>query len=93
MKELQDDENFIHNKFGYCYYSLEPTPIIYNLYVEPEYRKQGHSKKLLQYVIDAIRETGWSGEITIEAKPQEESICLEKLIKYYESIGLKVINN
>ena len=94
MKELQNDENFIHNKFGYCYYSLEPSPIIYNLYVHPEYRRRGHSKTLLQYVINEIRCSGcpgWIDEIGIEAKPQENSIPFEKLIKYYENIGLKII--
>lgn len=90
---IENDENFIHNKFGYCYYSLEPYPIIFNLYIEPEYRKQGHSKKLLQYVINEIRNTGWAGEIEIEAKPRENSINEERLIKYYEDMGLKIIES
>jgi GNAT superfamily N-acetyltransferase len=85
-EELKENENFICNKFGYCYYSINPT-LIYNLYVEPQYRKQGHSEYLLKYVINEIRKS-YRGEIYIEAIPREESIPLEKLIMYYKKLGL-----
>jgi len=53
MDVINDD--FIHNKFGYCYYEIEPgkNPIIFNLYVHPEYRRKGHAKQILEYVIGA----------------------------------------
>ena len=84
------DENFVQTRFGYCFYDLETYPLIYNLYVHPEHRRCGHSKRLLQWVISEIRRTGYTGEISIEAFPKENSINLEDLVKYYESIGLKV---
>ena len=89
--ELQEHENFIHTKFGYCYYSLDSTPFIWNLYVHPKYRRQGHSRILLQNVISEIRKNGCYGEISILAEPREESVGLVDLINYYRSIGLKIL--
>jgi len=92
MKDLQEYENFIQNKFGYCFYSLEEhCPVIYNLYVHPQYRKCGYSRILLQYVINEIKENGYTGKIKIKAEPQENSISSDKLIKYYKSMGLRTI--
>jgi len=93
MNDLKENENFIHNKFGYCYYALEEDySIIYNLYVEPQYRRSGHSKILLNYAINEIRKLEYYGEIQIQAVPREESISLDELIKYYKSLGLKILN-
>jgi hypothetical protein len=39
----EEGENFIQNKFGYCFYSLKSCPIIYNLYVQPQYRRHGRA--------------------------------------------------
>ena len=88
--EINDD--FIHNKFGYCYYEIESGkhPIIFNLFVNPQYRRQGHAKWLLHYVINEIRQTGYKGEIDIEAAPRENSIDREKLVIFYASMGLNV---
>lgn len=90
MEELREEENFIHNKYGYCYYALSPYPEVYNLYVEPKYRRQGHSKYLLNYVIEQIRKSGFEGKIKIEAQPRENSISLEKLEQYYLSLGFEL---
>jgi GNAT superfamily N-acetyltransferase len=87
--EITLDEYFIQTKFGYCYYCFTPKPFVYNLYVHKQYRRQGHSKKLLQLVINEIREK-YNGEIYIQAEPTENSIGLEDLIKYYESMGLTI---
>ena len=90
--DLEDDENFIQNKFGYCFYSIhEQHCVVYNLYVHPIYRKLGHSKKLLNYVINEIRETGYTGKIQIRADPQESSIGLNELIAYYTRMGFEII--
>lgn len=89
---MEENENFIHNKYGYCYYYLkenEPA-IIFNLYVEPEYRRRGYARKLINYVIKEIKDTGYDKDIFIEANPRENSIDLETLIKFYESMGLKI---
>jgi GNAT superfamily N-acetyltransferase len=92
LDEINDD--FIHNKYGYCYFEIEPgkKPIIFNLYIHPQYRKQGHAKKLLQYVINEIRQTGYTGEINIEAAPRQESIDFHNLAVFYLSMGLTVTN-
>lgn len=85
-------ENFIHNKYGYCFYSIEnDTAIIFNLYVEPEYRRKGHAKHLIQLVIREIRVAGYDKEIQIEAQPREGSIDVGDLINFYKRMGLKVL--
>ena len=92
---MEDTDNFIHDKYGYCYYSipLYKNPIIYNLYTEPEYRKQGHAKRHLQYVINEIRKTGYTGPIDIETKPRENSIDINNLSSFYISMGLSILKN
>lgn len=85
------NENFIHNKYGYCYYVIEnDSAIIFNLFIEPEYRRKGHARKLINAVIREIRETGYNNEITIEAIPQENSIDNNNLVLFYHSMGLKL---
>lgn len=92
---MEENENFIQNKYGYCYYSFEAdnTAIIFNLYVDSECRRKGHAKHLLSLIMKEIREAGYSGKIQIEAEPQEDSISLKDLIAFYEQMGLKVINS
>lgn len=91
------EEDFIQNKFGYCFYSINLEAkypvVIYNLYVYPKYRRKGNARKLLQYIINEIRYTGYTGEIEIEAKPKENSISLENLISFYKNMGLKIIKD
>jgi GNAT superfamily N-acetyltransferase len=89
--DLSSEENFIHTKHGYCYYALGENPIIYGLYVEPEYRRQGHARDFLRYSIYAIRATGYAGEIKIEAAPREGSVDLPSLVCFYQAMGLTVI--
>ncbi|MHB8124633.1 MAG: GNAT family N-acetyltransferase [Desulfitobacteriaceae bacterium] len=90
---MEENENFIHNKYGYCFYSVEGnTAMIYNLFVEPNYRQKGHAKNLIRLVIREIIGTGYYGEIRIEARPREESISIENLITFYKSLGLIVIS-
>lgn len=95
---MPEKEDFIHMKFGYCYYTTEKSDawktgaVIYNLYVHPEYRRQGKSRKLLQYAINEIRESGYMGEIGIEATPRDDSISIDKLISFYKSMNLIVLN-
>lgn len=88
--ELQEEEDYIQTKYGYCFYTLNPYPLIYNLYIHPKYRRQGYSKILLALVIEVIRKTGYGGRISIQANPREDSIGLSDLINYYKSLGLRV---
>ena len=92
-EDLSSTENFIHNKFGYCYYDLNSDnikPIIFNLFIEPEYRCLGHARKLLLDVIEKIRDSGYLGQIDIEAEPREV-VDLEKLTSFYKSLGINVL--
>ena len=88
--------HFIHSSFGYCYYHLDKpvsdggTYLIYGLYVYAEYRKMGHSRRMLQFLIDEIRDTGYAGAIYIKAEPEENSISVDALVKYYRKMGLTV---
>jgi len=90
---MKRHENFYHDKYGYCYYSVEENkkPIIFNLYIEPEYRRKGHARKHLQFVIEKIREAGYLGKIQIEPMPKENYIDVKKLISFYESMGLEIL--
>lgn len=87
---LQENENFIQNKFGHCFYTLGSDPLIYNLYVHPQHRRHGHSRMLLELVIAEIRRIGYKGEISIQAEPREGNIGLADLTKYYQGMGLAI---
>lgn len=92
MNNLKENENFIHNKYGYCYYCIcENCSLIHTLYVEEEHRRKGHAKDLIKFVIDEIRKAGYNKEIKIQAQPKENSISIENLVTFYESMGLKVL--
>lgn len=86
-------ENFVQTKFGYCFYTMDSQPFIYNLYVHPKYRRHGHSHELLEIVINEIHKSGYEGKILIQAKPRENSIGLATLERYYESMGLTVCDD
>lgn len=95
-KKLHDAcENFIHIKQGYCYYSLAPdaNPYIFGLYIEPEYRRQGYAKKLLNAVINIIKTFKPESPIDIKAVPKENSISEQRLIQFYTDLGLNVLAN
>lgn len=47
---------------------------------------------LLKSVIGEIRRTGHDSEIYIQAAPREDSIDLTRLIRYYESLDLLVLD-
>ena len=85
-----ENENFIQTKFGYCFYTLDSLPFIYNLYVHPQYRRSGHSRVFLNLIISEIRKSGYKGEIYIQAEPKENSIGQADLENYYESMGLTI---
>lgn len=91
VRLMEENENFIHNKYGYCYFSIEgDAAFIYNLYVEPEHRRKGHAEHLIQMVIGEIRKAGYSGEIQIEACPRDGSIDVENLVAFYRRMGLNI---
>ena len=88
--------NFIHTPYGYCYYHLDKpvseggTYLLFGLYVNPQYRRQGHAKRMLKFLIDEIRSKNYTGPIYIKAEPEENSIDVKDLIKFYRSLGLEV---
>jgi len=87
------EEYSIIKTFGYCRYSFEEDYVhIHNLFVYPEYRRQGKAKELLIIAISEIKDIGWKEEIQIVANPQDDSISLEKLKSFYEGLGLDVFD-
>jgi len=87
-------ENFIHNKYGYCYYSINKnSALIFNLYILKKYRRKGHARKLLNAVIREIREMGYDDKIQIEAIPREKSISHKNIISFYKGMGLEIYEN
>lgn len=85
----------IKSIFGYCYFAFETDSVgsyvhIYDLYIYPEYRKQGKARELLKTAINGIRQLGYTEEIHIVASPTEDSIDKLKLVSFYRSMGLVV---
>lgn len=84
----------IDYKYGRCWYCIcDNCSMIYNLYIEKEYRRNGKARKLLLESINNIRNSGYKGSIKIVAMPQEDSISKEDLIKLYSSLGLEVVSS
>ena len=82
---------FIQTSFGYCDWSFEEEYVhTYNLFVLPEFRRQGRAKAILKQSIKEIRGTGYTGRISIVAEPKGNSISAEKLILFYKKMGLEV---
>lgn len=85
IKDIAPNVNFIQNKFGYCFYSIDDfdKATIFNLYINLEYRRKGHAKNLLQCVINEIKEiNGYETDIYIEAKPRENRLVLKNLLTF-----------
>lgn len=91
---MEDSENYISTKYGYCYYliNLNNTVLLHSLYVEPQYRRKGYATHLIKLILKEIEEIeNFHGEIQIKAEPQENSISIENLISFYGRMGLKII--
>lgn len=94
MEDKNKTEDFLHNRYGYCYFEVKDnSALIYNLYVEPEFRGKGHAKKLLKGVISEIRRRGYKDQIMIECKPTEQGINKDRLSSLYKEMGLLVISD
>lgn len=87
----EPDEFFIRNNFGYCFYSSKPIPLIYNLYVNPEYRRLGHGRHLVELAVAELRRLGVSEHIHVQVDPREDSISKEKLTEFYKSMILQIL--
>lgn len=82
---------FVHTHYGWCYYDLQDM-LIYGLYVEPEFRRQGKAARLLKMVIAEMRADNYSGPIKIAAIPYARGISKHRLAEFYRNLGLVVIN-
>ena len=83
----------ISHEYGYCHYRIKQPSVIWSLYIYKPYRRQGNSRKILLEAIDKIKKkVKGRNKIFIEADPIEDSISKETLIRYYESLGLTVMN-
>ena len=94
-EDLSESDNFYHDKYGYCYYSIDRInpPLIYGLYIEPEHRGRGHARRIIMIVIGFIRSAGFPGPIEIEVERNAKSgIDAVRLSSFYLRMGLSVIN-
>lgn len=89
-------DKFVHTQHGYCCYMVNSSSEawLYNLFVEPQYRRCGHARNLLNMAIAEIRRsavggTNFTGTIFIEATPTSD-IPPMKLIAFYKSLNLCV---
>ena len=88
---MENCDDFIHTRNGWCYWTTNSHPMVYGLYVEPDCRQKGHATAILHIVINEIRRAGHDGEITIEAFPQEREIDRCTLVAFYQRLGLSVV--
>lgn len=89
---MKNDEHFIHNEYGYCYYTTSDKPLIYNLFVQPECRRMGHARHLVSMAIEEIKNKCGNTRIQIEAVPKGNSISKKELMDFYKELGLEIIN-
>ena len=83
----------VQSKHGFCAYEFASDYVhIYDLFVYPDSRRKGEARKILLEAIRRIRESGYSGEISIVAYPREGNISKEQLSDFYESLWLSVFS-
>lgn len=90
---MDNNENFIHIKQGWVCWTFDPQPMIYNLFVEAEYRNKGFARKLIRMAkreIDSV--IHGVGVIQIQANPNEQGIDTQRLIEFYQQEGLYVVH-
>ena len=91
MSDAEPD--FVHTKYGWCYFEIakdKGQANIYGLQVVDGHRKMGHAGFVLRTAIGLVRHLGYLGEISVRAEPVGDSIPLEKLMGFYEGLGLNV---
>lgn len=87
-------ERYIATEYGHVYYDVDnyEIPLVYRLYVAPEFRRQGKARLLLSTVIGMIRQLGFSCSIMIHAEPFGDcAMSKEQLEDFYASAGLIVV--
>lgn len=83
---------FILSEYGYCCYCFpDDNALVFNLYIHKEFRRLGHAKELIKRCITAIRESGYTKEIRVEAAPTENSISVDDLVAFYKRMCLTVV--
>ena len=89
---MDNDYKFVHTQYGYCYYSIESdgSALLYNLYIEPDDRRKGNARYLIDLVIKEIKRSGCFGPIRVEAIPRENSIDINTLSLFYRQMGLVI---
>jgi ribosomal protein S18 acetylase RimI-like enzyme len=94
---LPPHDDFVHDRYGWCYYSLAPNhaPVIYNLVTEPCYRRQGHGRRHLAEVVRRIRSAGYDGKIHVVADPSaiDRGPPRSALVRMYLAAGLTIIDD
>lgn len=95
-KEIEiKDNNQVMGTITYCKIPLLRWYILYDFYIEPEFRAKGLGKNLLQHARDELIGQFKATRIYIQPGPYEKNIIkpdnykekITKLIKLYSSLG------
>lgn len=89
-RNTKEQESFIHLRQGWVFWTLEPKPLIYNLFVIHEHRGKGWASVLIDMAKAEIQRTNGQCEIHVQAKPRGKLLDVNRLIKFYKSKGLVV---
>ena len=73
---------------GYLNYSIEDDEVVIDL-VEVYTKRTGTGSELVRELINWARENDYSS-IGLCAYPQDDSITLESLVKFYDKLGFDV---
>ena len=99
-------DGIYETKTGYADWSLESEIIISdegdetegeqyvqvnNLFVAEDYRGKGEARRILEVAIATIKKDFPGLEIKIVPEPKDADVDLERLAKFYESMGLTVV--
>jgi len=90
---MDDLDEFVHTGNGWCYWTTKSHPMVYGLQIEPNCRRKGNATAILAMVISEIRRSGYVGEITIEALPQDCEVSRDVLVAFYRRLGFTIITH
>jgi GNAT superfamily N-acetyltransferase len=62
--------------------------VVYNIFVEPSYRRRGIARQILRKSEAMARNLGFT-QIQLKPKPLEETVSLDDLVRFYASEGYR----
>lgn len=84
------DYFIVRNRYGYCKYDvIKGVCFIFDLYIKPEYRKEGHATNILKEIKSQSR----CKRFFIQAVPYEDNIPKDVLVRFYNKMGIVVLSD